>query len=181
MLWKRGNGVGMIVVLALACSGCSAFMAGYREPYVRNIRIGMASAGVANLAGEPQRRDTVTTAAGPFEVWYYVAPACGGGFEERPVTFSDGSVIAVGREALESLQAFFAAYSTGYQKGAEGEAVSVTAEISALLSSTRCCQTVLHAAAMRSVRRTSVPTGYARCPWAHRHSRRRCSCYRLQS
>lgn len=118
MLSKYRTGFAIILLL-LTNSGCSAFMAGYREPYVRNVRTGMASAGVANLAGEPQRRDTVATAAGPLEVWYYVVPACSGGFEERPVAFSDGSVIAVGRDALESLQAFFAAYSTGYEKGGE--------------------------------------------------------------
>src|SRR5262249_38311082 len=108
----------VMMMLPLWLSACSAFNAGYREPFVRNIRMGMPPAGVANLAGEPQRRETISTAAGPFEVWYYIVPACGGGFVERPIVFGDGDVIAVGREALESLRAFLAAYASGYEKGA---------------------------------------------------------------
>ena len=106
-----------VVAAFLGICGCAAFNAGYREPFVRNVTMGMPSAGVSNVAGAPQRRDTVTTAAGPLEVWYYVVPACRGGFEERPIAFADDRVVAIGREALEALRAFFAAYSTGYQTG----------------------------------------------------------------
>lgn len=120
-----------LVIAALMGSGCSAFMAGYREPYVRNITLGMTTSGVLSIAGAPQRREAVASPSGPpVEVWYYHVTAPGGGFEERPIGFSNGQVVAVGQDGMKSLatqqpaqaqaalyQAFVAAYLAGYRQG----------------------------------------------------------------
>jgi hypothetical protein len=115
--------------------GCASFMAGYRAPTVRSITLGMTTAGVRTVAGQPQRRDALVTPNGPVEVWYYVVPGPGGGLEEHPVVFANGQVFATGKEAVQTLgqaaanppaqqpteaqlyQAFVAAYLAGYRQG----------------------------------------------------------------
>jgi len=99
----------------------------------RNVSVGMMQGGVLNIAGSPQRREAMTTASGPIEIWFYVVTASAGGFEERPIVFANGQVIAIGRDALTTVssqqaasgsqdqealyRAFVAAYLSGYEKG----------------------------------------------------------------
>jgi|GEM_PF-2699927 hypothetical protein len=78
-------------------------MAGYRTATVRNLALGMTMAGVADVAGQPQRRAALATSNGNVEVWYYVIAGGGGALEEYPIVFANGRVVAVGSEAVQAL------------------------------------------------------------------------------
>src|SRR5207249_51502 len=93
-----------VLLLAVAMlTGCASFMAGYRTPTVRSITLGMTTAGVANVAGQPQRRAALATPNGPVEVWYYVIAGPGGALQEHPIVFANAQVIASGDEAVQAL------------------------------------------------------------------------------
>jgi hypothetical protein len=78
-------------------------MAGYRTATVQSITLGMTTGGVANVAGQPQRREALATANGPIEVWYYVISGPGGALVEHPIVFANNQVVATGKEAVQAL------------------------------------------------------------------------------
>jgi len=63
----------------------------------------MTTAGVANVAGQPQRREALATPGGRVEVWYYVIAGARGALLEHPVVFANNQVVATGREAMQAL------------------------------------------------------------------------------
>lgn len=92
-----------VLAIVLVSSGCAAFMAGYRTSSVHNIALGMTTAGVLGIAGQPQRRDAASTPSGSVEVWYYTVTGPGGGLDEQPIVFANGHVVAVGRDGMKAL------------------------------------------------------------------------------
>src|SRR5207245_497802 len=95
--------LGSLLALMLLAGGCTHFMAGYRTSTVQGITLGMTTAGVANVAGQPQRREALATPGGPVEVWYYVIAGPGGALLEHPIVFANNQVVATGREAVQAL------------------------------------------------------------------------------
>ena len=95
--------LGALLALIVFAGGCAHWMAGWRTPSVIGITLGMTTAGVANVAGQPQRREALATPGGPVEVWYYVIAGPRGALLEHPVVFANNQVVATGREAMQAL------------------------------------------------------------------------------
>src|SRR5439155_13872693 len=96
------RGLALSFAGCLIVSGCTNFMAGWRSANVRTIGLGTTQAGVAAIAGDPQRREALTTPTGNAETWYYVVigPGGSGTLEEYPILFANAQVVAVGREGV---------------------------------------------------------------------------------
>ncbi len=127
--------------LLLTAAGCAFVGAARRSQSVKQLQLGMMPREVLQVAGEPQRKEDVTTSEGPVEVWSYLIYD-GGYWKRYSIGFSEGRLVSLGMPATEQAgkpaaaqvaepraqprlpevgdpvyQAYVAAYLQGYQKG----------------------------------------------------------------